>query len=486
MRCGTVYNVLNKFRFKLTAEVPLLIIYFTFMLTVSVFVNLTVYKTCYTLMGYPEVNCSRLGKYTDEETEKLEQIVQPLASYVTTITEMVPNSAPFLLSLIIGSWSDKYGRKPAILFVLFCILLNFGITAIMLLFDEINPYMMMFASIPTIACGGSLTIVSLVLAYLNDIATPETRGMRNATFEVITVFCICIANLVSPHLLYATSYSVIYGFSAVLVVVAMAYTYQFMPESLEKKCEEKSTASKIFSCQHFLNMFFVVGKKRKNNQRSIIMMLLTIMLVVNLVNVAESNIKTLYLRKELTWTLTDRNSFISWSSIVTIIGTLSLTFLLQKVLRIKETKLILVGIICIIGVDVLYATVQNNWFIYGSVPVGILGGLVNPMLRTKLVHIIGPGEMGKVFSFYYVAMNIFSLVFSMFYSFVYNLTIDTNPEIFNWVSTGILLLCEMLLIVVMIIEWNQPLETKETGSTTQDVAADQSEVPKTYQERKDT
>ncbi|XP_057653827.1 proton-coupled folate transporter-like isoform X2 [Diorhabda carinulata] len=475
-----VNTILKNCRFRLTIEIPLLLIYFTFMLNVSVFVNLTMYKTCYTLMGYPEVNCSRLGRYTDEETEKLEGIVQPLASYVTTITEMVPNSVPFILSLIIGSWSDKYGRKPAMMFVSFCISLYYGITAIIILFDEITPYMMMLATIPTIVCGSSLTIVSLILAYLNDIATPETRGMRNAAYEVITVFCICCANLLSPPLLYATNYSVIYGLSAVMVLLAIAYTHQFLPESVDIKCEEKSSLSKIFTCQHLSNMFLVIGKKRCSNQRAIIVILLIVMLVDNLVKVADSNIKTLYLRRELIWTLTDRNSFISWSSVISIICTPSITFLLQKQLKIKEIYLILVGIISSIGVDILYATAQNNWFIYGSVPVGILGGLVNPMLRTKLVHIIGPGEMGKIFSLYYVIINILSLAFSMFYSFVYNQTIDTNPGIFNWISIGIRLICGMMLIVVMVFDWNQPLETKQPDATTVKVGSDQSEAYELY------
>lgn len=78
------------------------------------------FKVCYNVLGYPEVNCSRLGRYTDNETLALEQIVQPHAGLMTAVTEMVPSTIPVLLALVIGSWSDKFGRRPVLLFVLSC------------------------------------------------------------------------------------------------------------------------------------------------------------------------------------------------------------------------------------------------------------------------------------------------------------------------------------------------------------------------------
>lgn len=45
-------------------------------------------------------------------------------------------------------------------------------------FDNVNPWYFLISLIPQIISGGTITYLAITLAYISDISTPETRGIR--------------------------------------------------------------------------------------------------------------------------------------------------------------------------------------------------------------------------------------------------------------------------------------------------------------------
>lgn len=45
----------------------------------------------------------------------IETQVQPLAANVTMVIVIIKSVVPVLSALLLGAWSDRYGRKPAML-----------------------------------------------------------------------------------------------------------------------------------------------------------------------------------------------------------------------------------------------------------------------------------------------------------------------------------------------------------------------------------
>lgn len=55
---------------------------------------------------------------SSDDAKLLHEIVQPQTSYILMTKSLFENIFPTLSILFVGSWSDKYGRKP--LLVLGC------------------------------------------------------------------------------------------------------------------------------------------------------------------------------------------------------------------------------------------------------------------------------------------------------------------------------------------------------------------------------
>lgn len=70
--------------------------------------------------------------------------------------------------------------------------------------------------------------------------------------------------------------------------------------------------------------------------------------------------------------------------------------------------------------------------------VRFLTGNVSPMLRSLISKIADANEVGKIFSILIMFENILQMIGSPLYTFIYNATLDTHPEFFNFVTAGVL------------------------------------------------
>ncbi|CAG9829878.1 unnamed protein product [Diabrotica balteata] len=434
--------------YKLTVEIPLLLVYFAFMMYAGIVTNLISFKTCYTLENYPKENCSRLGWEKDDATQELEKKVQSKSTYVLTITEMIPSSLPIIISLGVGAWSDKHGRRPALIFTLASLSVGFLSYVVILLFDELNPYYMLIGAIPAMVCGGPLAFFSIAISVMNDVATEENRGVTMAVFEVIMVFCTCFGTLSSTPLLYVTSYAAVGGLCGVLILLATIYTYFWVPESLKIDHNNKATLSNVFTCKNLTELFVVAGTKRPNNKRYILLTWLSILFILNTVNTGDGNVKTMYLRNIFGWSQTDKNVFTSWSSVIGMGGTISLMFILYKKLQIQEASLVILGFISAIGSSLVYALATENWHIYTTVFIGICGGIINPMIRTSIAKILPREEMGKIFSLITVVNSLLQMVGGLAFSLIYT---QTKSGVFNYVSIGLDVVAITLVLSIILV-----------------------------------
>ena len=78
--------------------------------------NQVIYQTCTVQFGYNESECALLGTANvTNDTKDIEIIVQKYAARIFMTQTMIESIIPAFISLFIGPWSDKFGRKPVIL-----------------------------------------------------------------------------------------------------------------------------------------------------------------------------------------------------------------------------------------------------------------------------------------------------------------------------------------------------------------------------------
>lgn len=134
--------------------------------------------------------------------------------------------AQFIFSPIIGSLSDKYGRRP----ILLISLLGLGIDYIFLSFAPTLAWLFVGRIIAGVA-GASFTTA---MAYIADISTPEKKaqnfGLVGVAFGIGFIIGPLIGGLVSNMGL-----RVPFMISAALALLNWLYGYFILPESLAKE-----------------------------------------------------------------------------------------------------------------------------------------------------------------------------------------------------------------------------------------------------------
>lgn len=84
----------------------------------SVTTNFVLYRTCYVILNYNESECALLGtNLANNDSALLEQEVQPHANVILMTRSIFESVVTVLVCFFIGTWTDKFGRKPVFLSV---------------------------------------------------------------------------------------------------------------------------------------------------------------------------------------------------------------------------------------------------------------------------------------------------------------------------------------------------------------------------------
>ena len=143
----------------------------------------------------------------------------------------------FICAPVLGNLSDKYGRRPVLLFSLF----GFAVDYLFLALSPSYGWLFVGRTVAGIT-GASFTTAS---AYIADISTPENKaknfGMIGAAFGLGFIVGPAIGGLLSGWGLRAPFYA-----AAILCMLNFLYGYFVLPESLSKEHRREFDWKKIY------------------------------------------------------------------------------------------------------------------------------------------------------------------------------------------------------------------------------------------------
>lgn len=449
--------------FGVTVEVPLFLSFFSFMLSGSVYTNLIIYRTCYLSLGYNKTECALLGTVYNNDTEKLEKLVEPEAAVINMVRSTIESLLSVLLCLFIGPWSDKFGRKPFLILNLIGTTLSFVLMSIFSFFPNISPWYSIVCSVPGLVTGGAAAYLTIILSYITDITNSETRGVRMAVFEAVLAGGILVGNISSSYLFYATNYVWVFTVAAGLCALGLLYTVFLIPESVQNP-ETQGKLRGFFDISNLVDMVRTTFKCREYFIRAIILLNLLILTVHMFIMNGDGAIMFLYLREKFDWTLTKFTLFNSATSVVWIIGTMGGTYILHKLFNVGEAVLILVGLISTTIASLLQGFGTTDWYLYTAGGIRCLGGVISPMSRSLISKLIPDDEIGKIFSMIMASEFLIGLGSSPLYTAVYNATIDTDPAVFNYLSAGLFGFNAILTITIIILQQINPVRYSELNN----------------------
>jgi MFS transporter, DHA1 family, tetracycline resistance protein len=281
----------------------------------------------------------------------------------------------FVCAPIIGNLSDKYGRRPVLLFSL----LGFGIDYLFLAFAPTIWWLFLGRIIAGIT-GASFTTAS---AYIADVSTHENRaqnfGLLGAAFGLGFIIGPSMGGLLA-HYGIRVPFFVAAGFS----LLNAAYGYFVLPESLSKENRrgfDWNRANPLGSLLHLKKYPSVVG------------LIWSMVLVYIAAHALQS-----------TWTFINLERF-NWSEQMLglslgVVGIM--TMIVQGGLiryinpRLGNEKSVYIGL-AIYSIGMLaFAFADKSWMMFVFMVPYCLGGIAGPALQAILAGHVPPTEQGEL------------------------------------------------------------------------------------------
>jgi DHA1 family tetracycline resistance protein-like MFS transporter len=281
----------------------------------------------------------------------------------------------FFCAPIIGNLSDRFGRRPVILFSLF----GFGIDYLFLAFAPTYGWLFIGRTISGIT-GASFTTAA---AYIADISTPETRaknfGLIGAAFGLGFIIGPAIGGQLGGLGLRAPFYA-----AAILCLLNWLYGYFVLPESLKKENRRKfewKRANPVGSLLHLKKYPAISG------------LMFSFTLIYLAAHAVQSNWSyfTMY---RFSWD----EKMVGYS--LALIGLL-VAAVQAGLIRIVNPKLgnqrsAYIGLFMYSIGLFLFAFASQTWMMFAFLVPYCLGGIAGPALQAILAGHVPPNEQGEL------------------------------------------------------------------------------------------
>ncbi|XP_028128375.1 proton-coupled folate transporter [Diabrotica virgifera virgifera] len=451
-------------KFFFPVEIPVLLCVISQVLLGPISTNLFIYRTCYVILNYNKSECEQLGNESNNITKRLEPLVQPTVNNIETIMMISESIFPIIFSICVGIISDKIGRKPFLVLCIAGLTVSNALNTLVAHFENISPWFFIATSMPSVLTGSFGTVSLIAGMILADTTTPKTRVVRMGLYDASMSAANILASLASSYVLYATSYTMVYLISTILLITSVLYVIILLPESLHTETK-KPSCKELIPMLKITDILKVPFKKREGGHY--VLIFTAILGAFSFAFRGEFLLKTLYVRQKVSWTLPQITYASCYNSILLIVGTVFGTTVLYKILKIKELPLIVFSYSMEAVTSLLLALATNSYFIIAAYTTHCFGGLAGSMIRALMSFMVERQELGKLYAASGVLDSVVGMISMSIYPQIYNATININSGIFYFVNMGIYAILALVVLYLMRYEMPKPTASNyETEDTT--------------------
>ena len=337
----------------------------------------------------------------------------------------------FVFAPVIGNLSDRYGRRPVLLFSL----LGFGIDYLFLALAPTYGWLFIGRIIAGIT-GASFTTAA---AYIADISTPETRaknfGMIGAAFGLGFVIGPALGGLLAGWGVRAPFYA-----AAGLCLLNTLYGYFVLPESLSKENRRPFQWKKAnpFGSLKFLSKTPAIGG-----------LAICYFLIYLAAQAVQGNWSffTIY---RFRWT--EGIVGISLAVVGLLVGAVQggLTRVINP--KLGNDKSIYLGLLLYTIGLVLFAFASQGWMMFAFLIPYCLGGIAGPSLQATLAGHVLPNQQGELQGALTSLMSLTTIIGPLMMNNLFTyFTSDKAPFHFPGVS---FLLAAAFMLMSLLIAWH--------------------------------
>ncbi|KAH8284796.1 hypothetical protein KR054_001181 [Drosophila jambulina] len=417
-------------------------------LTDAVYQNQILYQTCVTVLEYNATECEPfLGTNRASDKAKASQ-VQEYASTITMASSIIESTVPAIVSLFLGPWSDKFGRRP----ILLSTFTGYLISAVILIVltqitaaTNISPWWFLLSSVPSMFSGGTCALVTILYCYVGDVSSEEKRPMRMVTMEAAVGLGMMGGGVASGYIYAATGASALFIIVGSIIFIALLYVYFFVKESLKSEnLQEGSRIREFFRLDLVKVLVKTCIKKRENYDRAIIWMVMMSLTLCVFAMEGENTVNYMFMRKQFDYTVQDYSVFNAARAVIQLVGSTLAMVLLRRLLGVSTIVMTLLAFACCVLESTVRATAVYGSEMYLALILGMMRGVMSPMCKAILSTVTPSSELGKIFSLTTSLQSISPLGAAPLYTAVYQATVQFYPGIFNFISVGLYSLCYIM------------------------------------------
>lgn len=297
------------------------------------------------------------------------------AAEISGLLFVAYSAMQFLFSPVIGNLSDKYGRRPVLLFSL----LGFGIDYLFLAFAPTIGWLFVGRIIAGIT-GASFTTAS---AYIADVSEPEKRAQNFGMIGVAFGLGFIIGPVIGGVLGKMDTHYPFYA-AAALALINAAYGYFILPESLDKAHRRDfdwKRANPMGSLLQLKKYPQVIG-------------LAVCLFIIYFASHAVQSVWTYYTIQKFKWT----EDVVGYS-----LGFIGLTIAAVQgglirvaIPKLGQEKSIWIGLVLYAIGMLLFGLASQGWMMFAFMIPYSLGGICGPALQGYMTNEIPSNEQGEL------------------------------------------------------------------------------------------
>lgn len=301
----------------------------------------------------------------------------------------------FVASPLLGSLSDKFGRRP----VLLVSLLGSGLDYLLMAFAP-NLFILFLGRILSGLTGANQTVAS---SYIADISTNENRaanfGMIGAAFGIGFVLGPVLGGVVGS---YGHQWPFI--LAAILTIINFVFGLFILPESLPKNKRRDLEVARLNPIKSLLKVFL----------RPNLGLFILIYFLSNLAGQVHPSIWTLYTSYKFHWDSLQVGLSLGAVGIAFGLGQGIATRLLVP--KIGEVRSVKYGTFFVTISYLFYALATQGWMLYATISLIIVGSIALPSLQSLMSKDIPQEEQGELQGSLISVMSLTSILGPLLYT----------------------------------------------------------------------
>ena len=181
-----------------------------------------------------------------------------------SVSLMVPSIAA---SLILGSWSDRVGRKTVLILPSVGSVLLYINYMLNVKFFSLDVNFILIGVCISGFFGGFVTTLLGVFSYISDITDKSQRTLRVAILESMIFLGGTVGNLIGGVLVEHQGFMAAFGLCVGLSVIVILYVILILPESYYPEEDQEGNRALVAVHNHLKACFRVLAKQRPHYQR---------------------------------------------------------------------------------------------------------------------------------------------------------------------------------------------------------------------------